>query len=402
MHASRIERVVIVGASLAGLRTAQALRSHGFDGDLVIIGAESHQPYNRPPLSKQFLAHKYDITQCRLRHDIEATWLLGSKAVALDASRRHVLVRGDMVPYDALVIATGASAKAWRGVNSQLEGIFTLRDLDDAVALRAAAATAERVVIVGAGFIGCEVASTLRGLGRSVDMIDTLPYPMAPLGPEIGQVCAEMHRERGVRLHLNTGIAELEGQTRLKAVRLADGTRIEADVALVAIGSTPNTAWLAGSGLTLEPGVVCSATCEVVGATDVFAAGDVARWPHALLDGRLARVEHWSNAAEQGAAVADNLMSARRDRKPFISIPSFWSDQYDTRIQSVGFTSVADRVVILEGSLNARRFVAGYERKGHIVGVVGLNMQSHIPQYRRKLLSLLRTLQINSPGSRNQ
>ena len=280
--------IVIVGASLAGLRAAQAIRKAGHDGRVVMVGAEERAPYTRPPLSKELLAGEHEPDRCALPGgDVDVEWRLGTTATGLDLARRELLLGDERLGFDRLLIATGARPRHWPGDPiDHLDGVFMLRDLDDALALRAAFERGPRLAVVGAGFIGCEVAATARKRGLDVTLIDVADQPMTALGPAVGARCAEMHREHGVELRLGTGVDGFEGAGRLEAVRLADGTRVEADVAVVALGAIPNTDWLADSGLELQPGVVCDATLAARDADGVFCAGDVAAWPHPMADGR--------------------------------------------------------------------------------------------------------------------
>jgi 3-phenylpropionate/trans-cinnamate dioxygenase ferredoxin reductase component len=294
--------LVIVGASLAGMRAAQAARNAGFEGELTVIGEEQHMPYTRPPLSKDLLAGIDDVASAHFPADgLEVTWRLGERATALDlAARRVTLEDGSAVEFDQVILATGCRARPWTGPGKELEGLHTLRHLDDALALQRALAPKPRLAIVGAGFIGCEVAASARKLGIDVTLVDIAPLPMPGLGETLGARCADMHREYGVDLRLGTGIAALHGDAggRLAEVELSDGSRVEAQVAVIALGAIPNTEWLEGSGLTLEPGVLCDATLTARGADDVFAAGDIAAWPHPLAPDAPIRIEHWTNAAE--------------------------------------------------------------------------------------------------------
>jgi len=377
-------RTLIVGASLAGLRTAEALREAGYAERLTIVGAEPHAPYDRPPLSKQLLAGACEHDDCTLAHAVEADWLLGRRAVGLDLERRVVaLDDGERVDFDALVIATGSRARRWPAADAALEGVFTLRTVEDATRLRAAAAAATRAAIVGAGFIGCEVAATLRAQGLEVDLVDAASQPMTALGPQLGGVCAQLHREHGVRLHLGADVVAFEGDGRFASVRLGDGTRLEADLAVIAIGDVPATRWLRGSAVPLDPSVVCEATCAVRGVPNVFAVGDVASWPHPLLDGRRVCVRHWSNAAEAAAIAAANLLAHPAERRVHDAVPSFWSDQYDVTIRSVGFPSLATGAEVVEGSLENRRFVVAYRMGERPIGAVAFGMARRMPFYRR-------------------
>ena len=379
------EPTVVVGASLAGLRAAEALRQHGHDGPLTVVGAERHLPYTRPPLSKALLAGDEEAEHVMLECDaLDADWRLGVAAVGLDPRRRRVrLEDGSELPYAKLVLATGSRPRTWPGAGAGLEGVFTLRSLGDALALRAALATTKHLAIVGAGFIGCEVAATARGYGVDVTLIEILTTPMAAFGPIAGEACARLHAAHGVELRLGRGVAALEGDTRLEAVVLGDGERIVADTALIALGAVPNAEWLRGSGLPLRPGVVCDLNCLVAGHEEIAAAGDVAMWPHPLADWELVRVEHWTNAAAQARRAAANLLAPPDERVIFDAVPSFWSDQYDVKIQAVGLPGRAARFAVAEGSVQDGRFVAVGERSGRVVAAVGWNAARRIPWYRR-------------------
>jgi 3-phenylpropionate/trans-cinnamate dioxygenase ferredoxin reductase subunit len=390
--------IVIVGASLAGLRAAQAIRRAEYDGEIVVVGAEEHLPYTRPPLSKELLAGGQEPDDTALPgRDLEVTWRLGTTATALDHARHELTLsersgderaargRGETLAYDRLLIATGARPRPWPGDPIELDGLFMLRDLDDALALRAAFDTKPRLAVVGAGFVGCEVAATARGLGLDVTMIDIAHQPMTPLGPDVGARCADMHRAHGVELRLGVGVDGFEGNGRLEAVRLADGSRVEADIAVVALGAVPNTDWLADSGLELQPGVVCDATLAARDARDVFCAGDAAAWPHPMADGAIIRIEHWTNAAEQGAAAGRNLLAAAGERAPYAAVPYFWTDQYDVKIQAVGLAARAERVEMLEASPDGEKWVAAGVRDGRLIAVIGCNAMRRLAFYRGKL-----------------
>jgi NADPH-dependent 2,4-dienoyl-CoA reductase/sulfur reductase-like enzyme len=383
-----VERpIVIVGASLAGGRAAQALRQAGHEGPVVVVGAEAHRPYTRPPLSKELLAGEHDADRCALPSaGADVDWRLGTAAAGLDlASREVVLEDGERLPYAKLLIATGARARPWPGDPVELDGLHVLRDLDDALALRTAFEAGPRLAVVGAGFVGSEVAATARKRGLDVTLIDVAPHPMTALGPDVGSRVADLHRAHGVELRLGAGVDGFEGNGRLEAVRLADGTRVEADVAVVALGAIPNTDWLAESGLALQPGVVCDATLAAHDASDVFCAGDAAAWPHPLAGGALIRIEHWTNAAEQGAAAARNLLAEPAERTPYEAVPYFWSDQYDVKIQAVGLASRAQSMHVLEATPDGGKCVLGGERDGRLVAVVGFNAARRLAFYRSRL-----------------
>lgn len=382
-----MRRLVIVGASLAGHRAAQAARGAGFEGDLTVVGEEHHPPYTRPPLSKELLAGEHDVDRVHFPCDkFEAQWRLGVSAVRLDRGRRRVLLSdGDELAYDRLILATGSRARSWPGSGADLEGVHMLRSLDDALALRAKFDRRPRVAIVGAGFIGCEVAQTARKQGLDVTLIDVADTPMLPLGPTLGQWCAELHRDNGVDLRLGTGVAALVGNGRVEAVELSDGERIAADVVVVGLGSVPNTEWLAGSGLTLSPGLECDATLTAVGDPDILGAGDIVSWPHPLAGGETLRIEHWTVAAEQGQLAGRNVLVPHAERKPYDAPPYFWSDQYDKKIQSLGLPGRAERLEIIEATPDGARVVYAGERDGRLVGIVAINAARRLGSYRMAL-----------------
>jgi NADPH-dependent 2,4-dienoyl-CoA reductase/sulfur reductase-like enzyme len=382
-----VRNVVVVGASLAGFRAVEELRHQGYDGLLTVVGAEAHLPYDRPPLSKQILAGSWEIDRLPLNpigkdiDDLDIDWRLGVAARGLDLGRRHVeLADATTIPFDGLVIATGAGVRTLPN-QPELEGLHMLRTLDDCLALRAHLdAEPERVVVVGAGFIGAEVAATARERGLEVTLLEALATPLQrALGDEMGAVCGEIHREHGVDVRLATGVEGFEddGHGRLRGIRLSDGTVLAAEVAVVGVGVAPNTAWLEGSGLTIDNGVVCDETC--LAAPGVVAAGDIARWPNPLF-GEVMRVEHWENAQEQGAHAARRLLG---HLEPYEPVPWFWSDQYDRKIQLAGRSSADDDVQVVEGSVAERRFVALYGRGGRVVGVLGMNRPRIVMEYRQ-------------------
>ena len=379
-----LRAVTIVGASLAGLNAAEALRRDGFDGSVTLIGAESRLPYDRPPLSKQVLAGDWEPERAALTDseelesdEIEAR--LGLRATALDLDARELTLHtGETVAFDGLVIATGARCRTMPGTEG-LRGVHVLRSLDDCLALRAdLEAVPQRVVVVGAGFIGAEVAATARGRGLEVTVVEALPTPLSRvLGDEMGRVCAEVHRDHGVDLRTGVGVDRIEGDRRVERVALTDGSIIDADVVVVGIGVVPNTEWLDGSGLQVGDGVLCDASC--LAAERVTAAGDVARWPNQLF-GETMRVEHWDNAAAQGAHAARRLLNP--ETGPFTPVPWFWSDQYDRKIQLAGRVRGDDEVRVVAGSIQERRFAAIYGRAGRITGVLGFNRPRHVMRYR--------------------
>ena len=380
------QSIHIVGASLAGIRAAEALRRREFDGRIVLIGDEPHHPYDRPPLSKQVLAGEWEVDRLALTkpekfEDLDLDLRLGVRATGFDlASRTLSTDTGDDI-VDGLVIATGARCRTLPGTE-EMSGVHVLRSLDDALALRADLdAGPDRVVVVGAGFIGAEVAATCRGRGHAVTMVEPLPTPLGRvLGDDIGRVMAEVHVEHGVDLRTGVGVDRLEADAgRVARVVLTDGAVVEADLVVIGIGVLPNTEWLEGSGLTLDNGVVCDAT--MLAAPGVTAAGDVARWPNQRFD-ELMRVEHWDNAIEQGVHAAERLLVDDDAAVPFEPVPWFWSDQYDRKIQLAGRFRPGDDTHLATGSLDERRFAQLFGRDGRLVGVLGFNRPRHVMQYK--------------------
>jgi NADPH-dependent 2,4-dienoyl-CoA reductase/sulfur reductase-like enzyme len=361
-----MNRIVVVGASAAGLAAVETLRREGYDGSLTLIGAELDAPYDRPPLSKQLLAAEWEAERLVLRTAAELAALsldlrLGVAATGLDLGAQTVaLDDGGSVPYEALVIATGVRPRRLPG-----QGAHVLRTLGDALELRHRLGPGKRLIVVGAGFLGSEAASVARKVGCEVTLLEPAPVPIAhAVGAEIGRVLSRVHLDNGVDLRTGTLVSAVtEG-----GVLLADGTRVDGDEVLVAIGCLPNTEWLRGSGLTIEDGVVCDEYCEA--APGVYAAGDVARWHNPLFEVPM-RIEHRTNAAEQGMAVARNLLHGD-GRKPFAPVPFFWSDQYDMRIQAYGYLRGFDEVVVAEGDLESRKFLAAYRTGDRLAGVLSV------------------------------
>jgi len=386
-----VERVVVIGASLAGLRAAQAVRAAGHESSLVVVGDERRLPYTRPPLSKQLLAGEQTSDDCAFpgTDAVACEWRLGSPAVAVDRERKSVaLAAGDAIPYDRLIVATGSRARAWPGDGAALRGVHTLRAVEDALALRAAlTAGPQRLAIVGAGFIGCEVAATTRKRGIDVTLIDVAPQPMVPLGPELGARCAELHMGHGVDLRLGTGVTGLRGTDAVEGVDLADGTTVDAELVLVALGALPNTEWLSAAGIALDErgGIVCDATLTSVSDADVLAAGDVVSWPHPLADGAAVRVEHWTTAAEHGGVAGRNaVVDDPAERAAHVHPPYFWSDQYDIKIQAVGFPALGTRLEIVDED-GPRLVAEARDASGRLVGAITFNNAKRLAAYRRQL-----------------
>ncbi len=382
--------IVVVGASLAGLRAVEELRRAGFAGTITLIGDETRLPYDRPPLSKQVLAGEWDPARVELLGpdrvaELDVSIRTGQAAIGLDLAGRRVLLDGDDIAYDGLIIATGARVRTLPRT-AGMKGVFGLRTLDDAMALRGSLeAGPARVAVVGAGFIGAEVAATARQRGLEVTVVEALPQPLARvLGDEMGSVCADLHRDHGVELRLGVGVDRVLGEGHVEGLALADGTTVEATVVVVGIGVVPNTEWLADSGLTIDNGVVCDETG--LAAPGVVAAGDVARWPNPAFGGELMRVEHWDNAVEQAGHVARRLLVADADAVPYAPIPYFWSDQYDRKIQLAGRPGPDDDVQVVVGSVAERRFVALYGRDGRLRAGLGMNRPRHVMQVRQLLV----------------
>jgi 3-phenylpropionate/trans-cinnamate dioxygenase ferredoxin reductase subunit len=390
-----LHRITIVGASLAGLRAASALRRAGFDGAVTVIGDELDPPYDRPPLSKQVLAGTWEPDRTWLVQPADAApanvnWQLGVRASGLDLADRAVhLADGRVVTYDGLIIATGTSAR-WLPVAENAAGVHVMRTLEDAIRLREDLDTGPgRVVVIGAGFIGAEIAATCRSRDLHVTVVEPLATPLGRVIPAVlGEVIASVHREHGVDLRLGVGVVGIDASVdgRVTAVRLDDGTAIEAGVVVLGIGVTPNTDWLADSGLLIDDGVVCDDTC--LAAPGVVAAGDVARWSSRRY-GRSLRVEHRTHAAEQAGYAARRLLAWDRDDQiePYDPVPYFWSDQYDRKIQFAGHTAPDDDFVIVDGSITDKKFVALFGRDGHVTGVFGMNRPSVVMRWRIRIAS---------------
>ncbi|MEU3338090.1 NAD(P)/FAD-dependent oxidoreductase [Streptomyces sp. NPDC002144] len=379
--------VAVVGASLAGLSAARSLRGQGYDGRLVVIGEEFHRPYDRPPLSKEFLAGTLGEADLALETDDEdlgAEWLLGARAVGLDARDRAVrLADGREVRADGVVIATGAAARTLPG-SAGLAGVHTLRTLDDARALRAELARGGRLVVIGGGFIGAEVASTARALGLDVTVVEAAPTPLAgPLGETMGALVSALHADHGVRLLCGVGVKGLGGEKRVDAVLLEDGRTIPADIVVVGVGARPCVEWLAGSGVDLDNGVKCGADGRT-SLAGVVAVGDCANWydPGAGLH---RRVEHWTGARERPGAAVATLLAGGAVEPGVPRPPYFWSDQYGVKIQFAGHAAGADSVTIEEGAAEDRNVLAVYRRSGQPVAVLGMNQPRLFTRLRKQL-----------------
>ncbi|MGW2214739.1 NAD(P)/FAD-dependent oxidoreductase [Nonomuraea sp. NPDC001684] len=371
-----LDKIVVIGASLAGLRAVQTLRREGFDGELTLVGAEAHVPYNRPPLSKSVLRGDEDVTLPGAE-ELGDDWLRGRQAVRLDAANRTVVLDdGAELGYDGLVVASGARPR-------RLDGVHTLRTLEDALALRAELDTGhEHVLVIGGGFIGGEVATTARQLGRKVTLVDSGPHPMhAGLGAQAARWLAGHHERNGVELVTGVRVTEVTGGQ----VRLGDGRVLSADLVVGGMGVTPNTEWLDGSGLAVDDGVLCEPTLYATGSVNVVAAGDVARWPHRLYGDALIRVEHWSNANEQGAVAARNLLAGPDEAQPFADVPNFATHVHGARIQTAGLPHLADEARVVAGDPEEDRFAVAFARDGVLVGAVAVNAPKDLIRLKRSI-----------------
>jgi NADPH-dependent 2,4-dienoyl-CoA reductase/sulfur reductase-like enzyme len=392
--------LVIVGASLAGLRTAEALRDAGYAGRLTLVGDEIHPPYDRPPLSKQVLAgwvQPEETTLPRLR-SIDAVWRLGVTAARIERTTQHIeTIDGDRIPYDRLIIATGSRSRPWP-VQSEaaLEGVHTLRTREEAARLVADLdASPRRVLIVGAGMTGSEVASACRARGLAVTMVEWNAAPlMSVLGAFLGHWAASRQLDAGVDLRCGISVTRLLGDRarRVVGASLSDGTEVAANLVVVALGAVRNCEWLDGSDLVAGPaGCACDSGCRALdisgeSAPDIFVCGDVARFRHPLSDGKWTSLEHWGAAIDHAAIVAANVMrpgSATNDA----SLPRFWSSQFGLSIKASGLPSCADEVMVAQGSLQSGRFIALYGRKGRTIGVVAVNHAKWLPFYEDQIMS---------------
>jgi NADPH-dependent 2,4-dienoyl-CoA reductase/sulfur reductase-like enzyme len=388
---SKASGIVIVGGGLAAARTAEQLRKSGYDGPVAIVSDEKHLPYDRPPLSKEVLHDSQKglpdvlLRPAEFYADNDIALVLGAAAQSLDTGAQTVTLTDERVlDYDDLVIATGLVPKRIPSF-PDLAGIRVLRSFDDALALREHAGSARRAVIVGAGFIGCEVAASLRKLGVEVAIVEPQPAPLAGvLGEQIGELIARVHRAEGVDVRTGVGVAEVRGGPgiapgpHVAAVELTDGTVLDADLVVVGIGSRPATDWLVGSGVALDNGVLCDAAGRT-SEPHVWALGDVASWRDAA--GHQVRVEHWSNVADQARAMVPAMLG--QEPPAVVVVPYFWSDQYDLKIQCLGEPAPGDVVHVV--SDDGRKFLAYYERDGVLVGVVGGGMPGKVMKARAKI-----------------
>jgi NADPH-dependent 2,4-dienoyl-CoA reductase/sulfur reductase-like enzyme/ferredoxin len=393
----RSGHIVIVGASLAGGVAAAVMRRDGFAGSLTIIGDEPYLPYDRPPLSKQVLERLTPADHTGLPGDPNARWQLGVSATGLDLDGKQVrLSDGSTVEFDRLLIATGTRSRPWPNeTEAALDGVLVLRTRDDTAGLlQQLASRPRRVLVIGAGFTGSEVASACRDRDVAVTVVERGPAPLAgALGEVIGAVAAGLQREHGVDLRCGATITTLEGdgRGRLRRAHLSDGSVVDANVAVVALGAIRNTEWLHGSGLAVGKwGVACDAGCRAVdvnGVTtdNIFVAGDVARFPHPLYDYQFLALEHWGNAVTQAEVAGHNMVCGPGNRWPHLATPVFWSAQFGTNIKSVGVPTYADQVMIAQGSVSDRRFVAAYGHRGRITAAVAFDQAMWLEFYQKMI-----------------
>lgn len=377
-----LDRIVVVGGSVAGLSAVEALRKEGYGGRLTLIGEERHLPYDRPPLSKQLLSGKWPVEQVNLRasthyDSLDLDLRLGRKATRLEQGQCAIsLDDGSEVGYDKLIIATGVHARRLP-FGHNLQGVHTLRTLDDCQRIGAELLDHKTLVVIGAGFLGTEVAATARGLGCSVTLVAPEPSPIANLGVILGDRLARLHEEKGIRLCFNAKPVSFDSHGgRISQVRLDTGEILPASVVVVAIGSLPTVDWLSDSGLSLDDGIGCDKFLRA--SAKISAIGDVSRWYHPQLQTHL-RLEHRMNAVEQGISVAQDLVHGHVEFQP---VPFFWTDQYDVKIQAYGRFPRNSMVKIVEGEPKGPSFVATYESEGKLAGVLGWNAFKPLQRWR--------------------
>lgn len=387
--------VIIVGAGLGGLRAAESLRGSGYEGQITVIGDEPCMPYNRPPLSKEALAGGVDLAELEFRRKAntdDVHWHLGAAAVACDlAQRRVTCADGNTWQFDGLVVASGIRPRRLP-VPGPKDGRYVLRTAADARRFRDVITHDARVLIMGAGFIGCEIAATARKLGSEVSIVAIDDEPMIrPLGEQLGAAMRRRHEAHGVRFHLGRTITSFDGDGRVQTATLSDGTELAADAVLEAVGSVANTEWLEGNGLDLTDGVLVDSAMQV--PTDlaaVVAVGDVARHPNALFGGIPRRIEHWNMPTETGRRAGQTLAALlaghEPDRGPFTAMPSFWSDQFETKVQSFGMPGLATSTEVVDGDVDGPCIVEYVDDSG-LVGVIGLDRTAELARYRKQLMS---------------
>ena len=393
---------MIVGASMGGLRTAESLRRSGFTGEITLIGAEKHLPYNRPPLSKALLAEDKELDSVAFKintEELKADFILGDPAQSVDIQNNEVVLSSNKkLSYNFLVAATGLRSRKMDFQNLVESGRFSLRTYDDAKRIRSAVAPGKHVVILGAGFIGLELAATLKKLGCSVDVVAMETTPLAPIiGELFGKEIQIRHEAKGVHFHMNNSVKDLVGESFVTGVILGDGKSLECDIFIEAVGSLPNTEWLEGSGLDKSNGVLTDKTLRAVNIDgglieNFFVVGDIARFPYTNQQLPARRIEHWNIPIEGGKRVGREIANTANpgsvsDFNPaehFNPLPSFWSDQYEMSILSYGEPKIADEVELLKGSLDAD-FIFSYRRQGESVGAAGIGLRQELNKLRNEI-----------------
>jgi NADPH-dependent 2,4-dienoyl-CoA reductase/sulfur reductase-like enzyme len=387
--------VVIVGAGLGGLRAAETLRAAGYAGAITVVGDEEYLPYNRPPLSKEALAGGIDVASLEFRRKPivdDVRWLLGTPVVGSDLAARTVtLSDGTVLAFDGLVAASGIRPRRLP-IPGPADGRFALRTAADALAVREYLTPGAVVIIMGAGFIGCEAAATAIKLGCTVHVVALDEEPMIrPLGAELGAAMRRRHEARGVHFHLGQTIDSFAGADRVRSVSLSDGTELPADIVIEAVGSVANTEWLRGNDLDLSDGLLTDSSMQVHTAlAPLVAVGDLARHPNGHFGGVPRRIEHWNipteTAKRAGPTLAAILRGEEPDRSPFLAMPAFWSDQYEFTLQSFGMPGIADRVEVVSGTVDEPCIVEYSDASG-LVGVVGVDRTAEVAPYRKALLA---------------